>query len=65
MTDRQTAILDSIEEGNYHQAEMFINSGISRFAKDKRWDTVDGLLKAVLTKLATKPKDQIREVIVG
>lgn len=62
MTDRQTAILESLDEDNYHQAEMLLKSTISRFAKDKRWDTIDGLIKNVLGKLASKPKTQIREV---
>lgn len=41
---------------------MLIKSTITRFGKDKRWDTIDGLLKNVLGKLISKPKDQIREV---
>lgn len=62
MTDRQTAILESIEAGDFHQAEMYLKAAISRFGKDKRFDTIDGLLKAVLAKLSLKPKAQLKEV---
>ena len=62
MTDRQTTILESIETGDFHQAEMFIKSGVSRLAKDKKYDDINTLLKAVLNKLASKQKNLIKEV---
>lgn len=64
MTDRRTAILESIEKGDYHQAEMFIKSCFSRFGKDRRYPEIDKIIVDVLDILAKKPVSEIKDVII-
>ena len=61
-SDRLNTVLAALDQGDYHQAEMFIKTTTTRLNKDKKLEDTKNLLIAVVEKLHTKPPQDLKEV---
>ena len=62
MADKRAVIIDSIEKGDYHQAEMYIKSCAARYIRDRKFEELDVLIRDVLGLMVNKPKAEIKDV---
>lgn len=64
MTNTRTAILKSIDDKKYGDAEKSIESCVSEYGRDKRFADIAKILNEVLDHLGKKSNTIIREVMI-